>query len=116
MAFLITVVLIQNTLINSRYSEPGAVQQAGSPMMSGLRLREDGTYELVGVNALPAISPTRLSRSLFVARMALLERGCGARGWRLNVADEISDSFIQKIRYAAAGQPTTQLMRSGRKQ
>ena len=62
----------------SNYSEPGAVQQAGSPYDEWFTFREDGTYESWwGVDALPTIVSDNPDYQEFIcARVALLERGC----------------------------------------
>ena len=89
----------------SNYSEPGAVQQVGSAYDKWFTFHEDGTYESWwGVDALPTIVSDNPDYQEFICGengviRTWLRRG--ARGWRLDVADEISDSFIQKIRTAA---------------
>ncbi len=74
----------------------------------------------MGCDALPTIYLlTLIIRSLFNGENGVIRTWLrrGARGWRLDVADEISDSFIRKIRTAAlAGQRCSRVERSGRTQ
>ena len=76
----------------SNYSEPGAVQQAGSPYDEWFTFREDGTYESWwGVDALPTIVSDNPGYQEFICGKDGVIRTWlrrGARGWRLDVADD----------------------------
>ena len=79
MAYLITVVLIQNTLINSLITlNQEQFSRLALPMISGLRSMRMERMRVGGVSMLfrRLSLITLIIRSLFVARMALLERGC----------------------------------------
>ena len=86
------------------YSEPGAWQGEDSPYRKWFRFRDDGTYECWwGVEDLPDIEEGDPTYQEFVCGEDGVVRkwlGAGARGWRLDVADELPDEFIEKIRTA----------------
>ena len=79
MAFLIIVALIQNTLINflttlnqEQFSRQAQLMTTGLPSMRMGRMRVGGVLMHCQLLCLKIL----ITRSLFVARMALLERGC----------------------------------------
>ena len=76
-----------------------------SPRASWFNFKPDGTYDCWwGVDDLPAVNEGEPGYRDFIAG----ERGVvrhwlrlGARGWRLDVADELPDEFIAQIKSAA---------------
>ena len=94
------------------YEQPGAWQAHAdgvpSPYADWFTWHDDGTYECWwGVDDLPAVNEGVPGYQELIAG----ERGvvrhwlaAGARGWRLDVADELPDEFIEKIRAAAVAE------------
>ena len=102
------------------YPEPGAWQaheaeevatgnseagEAVSPYADWFTFNDDGTYEAWwGVDDLPAVNETNPGYQNFITGPDGVVRhwlAAGARGWRLDVADELSDEFIEDIKSAA---------------
>ena len=91
------------------YPEPGAWQHAGSAYDDWFSFREDGTYECWwGVDDLPAV---REEAPGFAELIATGEDSvvrhwlrAGARGWRLDVADELPEWLIGNIHDAAVAE------------
>lgn len=101
------------------YPEPGAWQaheaevatgspeagEAVSPYADWFTFNDDGTYEAWwGVDDLPAVNETNPGYQNFITGPDGVVRhwlAAGARGWRLDVADELSDEFIEDIKTAA---------------
>ncbi len=90
-----------------RYPGPGAYQSAASPYYPWYRFRRhpDDYESWWGVDALPAVNELEPSYQDFVARGedSVVRRWLrlGAKGWRLDVADELPDEFIRTLRRAA---------------
>ena len=90
-----------------RYPGPGAYQSAASPYYPWYRFhRHPDDYEAWwGVDALPNVNELEPSYLDFIARGpdSVVRRWlrAGARGWRLDVADELPDAFIRELRKAA---------------
>ena len=87
------------------YDSVGAFQSEQSPYRSWYRWNEDGTYGCWwGVDDLPDIIEETPSYQSFITegRDSIVRRWlrAGADGWRLDVADELPDSFIEKIKDA----------------
>ena len=86
------------------YDEPGAWQH-GSPYDSWYFLDKDGTYtSWWDIDDLPDIDENDPSYQDFICGENGVVRTwlrAGARGWRLDVADELPDSFIERIKEAA---------------
>ncbi|MBR6742368.1 MAG: glycoside hydrolase family 13 protein [Clostridia bacterium] len=88
-----------------RYASLGAAQSENSPYRSWYRFKEDGSYECWwGIKILPRLDHDGegcadyfLSDNGVIAKYLKM----GASGWRLDVADELSDSFLDGIRRAA---------------
>ncbi len=77
-----------------------------SPYKEWFNFYDDGTYDCWwGVDDLPAINKTSQSFAQFVAgnenSVVRYWSKRGISGWRLDVADELSDELLQKIRLAA---------------
>ena len=87
------------------YPDVGAWQSEDSPYRSWFRFEEDGSYSSWwGVADLPDIEETDESYQDFICGENGVVRKwlrLGARGWRLDVADELPDSFIARIKEAA---------------
>lgn len=88
-----------------RYGDGGAFNSADSPFYSWYKF---GSYEQGyacwwGVPSLPETDEEDLSFSNFITgENGVIRRWLktGVRGWRLDVADELPDSFLDKIRLA----------------
>ena len=82
----------------------GAYQSTDSVYRSSYTFHDDGTYDSWwGVDDLPAINENDPSYHEFICgREGVVRRWLrdGARGWRLDVADELPDSFIADIKHA----------------
>ncbi len=88
------------------YSAPGACQGEESPYYSWFRFTDfPEEYESWwGVKDLPNIDETNASYQDYIYRAqdSVVRHWlrCGASGWRLDVADELPDSFIEELRAA----------------
>lgn len=86
------------------YPEPGAWQNENSPWHDAYLWHDDGTYDSWwGIENMPALN----EKSDRVQELLLGDHGvvrtwlrAGARGWRLDVADELSDELIADIKAA----------------
>lgn len=87
------------------YGPGGAYRDPSSPYRSWYYIKEDGTYETWwGIDTLPRLDKTDKSYRAFVCG----EKGVirhwlreGASGWRLDVADELPNSFLRELCRAA---------------
>ena len=86
------------------YPEPGAWQGDESPYRDWFFFNEDGTYDgWWGNPDLPDVNEKSPEyRELICGQDGVVRKWlrAGARGWRLDVADELSDSFIEDIKAA----------------
>lgn len=86
------------------YPEVGAFQSKESPYRDWYKLDEDNSYSCWwGVDALPDLNEdNRDYRQLICGRDGVVRHWlrAGARGWRLDVADELPDDFIADIKSA----------------
>lgn len=86
------------------YPEVGAYQSPDSPYHDWYLFSGDGTYESWwGVGDLPSFNESNKDFREFVCgRDGVIRKWlrAGARGWRLDVADELSDEFIAQIKRA----------------
>lgn len=86
------------------YREPGAWQGEQSPYRDWFTFNEDGTYAgWWGDQNLPSVrSGCKGFHELVCGRAGVIRRWLrsGARGWRLDVADELTDEFIEGIKRA----------------
>lgn len=86
------------------YDTVGAWQSSDSPYRSWYLLNDDGSYQSWwGVTDLPATDKSSDAWQSFVfGSGGVVEYWslAGARGWRLDVADELTDSFIAGIKAA----------------
>ena len=86
------------------YPKPGAWQGDESPYRDWFFFNEDGTYDgWWGNPDLPDVNEKSPEyRELICGQDGVVRKWlrAGARGWRLDVADELSDSFIEDIKAA----------------
>ena len=86
------------------YPEPGAWQGDESPYRDWFFFNEDGTYDgWWGNPDLPDVNEKNPEyHDLICGRDGVVRKWlrAGARGWRLDVADELSDGFIEDIKAA----------------
>lgn len=86
------------------YSEPGAWQGDESPYRDWFFFNEDGTYDgWWGNPDLPDVNEKNPEyHELICGQDGVVRKWlrAGARGWRLDVADELSDGFIEDIKAA----------------
>ncbi len=90
------------------YPDVGAWQSEDSPYRKWFNFSEDGAHydSWWGVSALPSVNESDPTFQKFVTGPdGVVEHWLreGAHGWRLDVADELPDEFIEKIRTAATG-------------
>lgn len=87
------------------YPAPGAWQGETSPWKDAFNFNEDGTYECWwGVTNMPALNENSPAvRELLLGKDGVIRHWLrmGADGWRLDVADELTDGFIAEIKRAA---------------
>ena len=87
------------------YESVGAAQSEDSPYRSWYHFNADGSYESWwGVRDLPEYNEDSPSlRQYFCGEDGVVRSWlrAGAKGWRLDVADELPDSFIAEIKAAA---------------
>ncbi len=87
------------------YGEGGAARDEHSPYRGWFGFRDDGTYaSWWGIDDLPEIDDASPDfRDLVCGHRGVVRKwlALGARGWRLDVADELSDDFIADIKSAA---------------
>ncbi|WP_455139368.1 4-alpha-glucanotransferase [Thermophilibacter sp.] len=86
------------------YAEPGAWQGDASPYRDWFTFNDDGTYAgWWGDQNLPSVrSDCDAFHELVCGRHGVIRHWLrsGARGWRLDVADELTDEFIAQIKRA----------------
>lgn len=86
------------------YREPGAWQGERSPYRNWFTFNDDGTYAgWWGDQNLPSVrSDSDAFHELVCGRAGVIRHWLrqGARGWRLDVADELTDEFIEEIKRA----------------
>lgn len=87
------------------YPDLGAYQGENSLYRSWFTFNEDGSYESWwGIDDLPAVREDCPEfRELICGHDGVVRKWLrlGARGWRLDVADELSDEFLRDIKSAA---------------
>ncbi len=91
--------------LKGKYDTLGAAQSKESPYRDWYSFNDDGTYQSWwGIYTLPTVRKDSAAfESLILGKMgvvpSMLRRGIG--GWRLDVADELSDGFLDTLRTAA---------------
>jgi cyclomaltodextrinase len=98
-----------------RYPQPGAYQSQNSPYYSWYRFRNwPESYESWwGFPTLPDVDDTNPDFNRFICGENGVIRKwlrAGASGWRLDVADELSDGFLEDIRTAARAEKSDALI------
>ena len=87
-----------------RYDSLGAAQSENSPYRSWYRFREDGSWESWwGIPILPRLNHGDPScRRYFLGEDGVVSGRIrqGAGGWRIDVADELTDDFLSEMRAA----------------
>lgn len=90
------------------YPAPGAWQGGTSPWKDAFNFNEDGTYECWwGLTNMPALNENSPAvRELLLGKDGVIRHWLrmGADGWRLDVADELTDGFIAEIKRAATAE------------
>ena len=90
------------------YPMPGAWQGGKTPWKDAFNFNEDGTYECWwGVTNMPALNENSSAvRELLLGSNGVIRHWLrmGADGWRLDVADELTDGFIAEIKQVATAE------------
>lgn len=89
-----------------RYPQPGAYQSPESPYYEWYRFSEypDQYESWWGIDTMPQVEENHPGYQAFICGQEGVVRKwlrAGAAGWRLDVADELPDLFIEKLRKAA---------------
>ena len=96
------------------YPDKGAYQSEDSPYRSWYTFREDGSYQgWWGNPDLPEVNEDDPAYREFICGENGVVRSwlrAGARGWRLDVADELPDDFIRDIKAAALAEKPDALL------
>ncbi len=96
------------------YDTVGAYQSEDSPYRDWFKLCEDGTYSCWwGVESLPDLEESNPDyRELICGENGVVRTWlrAGARGWRLDVADELPDDFIADIKTAELAEKSDALL------
>jgi len=86
------------------YGEGGAFHQKDSPYRSWFKIKDDNSYECWwGVDDLPDLQENDPDyREFILGKNGVVRKWlkAGAKGWRLDVADELPDDFIAGIKSA----------------
>lgn len=81
-----------------RYGEGGAYNDENSPYRPWFKFRPDGGYDSWwGIETLPEILEETPEYINFIKSVINKWMSLGAKGWRLDVADELPDQFIDEI-------------------
>ena len=82
----------------NRYDVCGAYNSENSPYRSWFKLRPDGSYDSWwGIETLPEIREENENYIEFIKGVIKKWMMLGADGWRLDVADELPDCFLDEI-------------------
>ena len=96
------------------YPDIGAAQGPDSPYANWFECKDDGTYAAWwGVDDLPDLNENDPAFREFICGENGVVRTwlrAGARGWRLDVADELSDGFIAQIKEAVLAEKPDALL------
>ena len=86
------------------YPDKGAWNNPESPWHDAYHFHDDGTYDAWwGITNMPALNEKCTSvQDLILGQDGVIRKWlrAGARGWRLDVADELSDELIENIKSA----------------
>jgi len=87
---------------NGRYDSVGAVQSEESPYRDWYTFHENGYESWWGIDTLPAVRELTPSYLDFIIQnedsVIAHWMSCGIGGWRLDVADELPDEFLSRLR------------------
>lgn len=90
------------------YPDVGAWQSEDSPWRSAYCFHEDGTYDSWwGIGNMPALNEdSDLVQNRLLGEDGVIRHwlAAGAHGWRLDVADELTDDMIEKIKRATVAE------------
>lgn len=96
------------------YPGVGAWQSEDSPWRDAFTFHEDGSYDCWwGVGNMPAINEkSELVRERLLGKNGVIRKWlrAGAHGWRLDVADELSDDFLAQIKKAVLAEKPDALL------
>ena len=96
------------------YPGVGAWQSEDSPWRDAFYFHEDGSYDCWwGVGNMPAINESsELVRERILGKDGIIRKWlrAGAHGWRLDVADELSDDFLTEIKKAVLAEKPDALL------
>ena len=96
------------------YPGVGAWQSEDSPWRDAFYFHEDGSYDCWwGVGNMPAINESsELVRERLLGKDGVIRKWlrAGAHGWRLDVADELSDDFLAEIKKAVLAEKPDALL------
>ena len=96
------------------YPGVGAWQSEDSPWRDAFTIHEDGSYDCWwGVGNMPAINEkSELVRERLLGKDGVIRKWlrAGAHGWRLDVADELSDDFLAEIKKAVLAEKPDALL------
>lgn len=82
----------------NRYDACGAYNSENSPYREWFKFRPDGSYDSWwGIETLPEIREENENYVEFIKSVIKKWMSLGAKGWRLDVADELPDSFLDEI-------------------
>lgn len=90
------------------YPGPSVEEDVNSEWHDAFNFHEDGTYEAWwGIGNMPSLNEkSPLVQKLFFDEDGVIRHWlrAGASGWRLDVADELTDDFLAKIKQAAVAE------------
>ncbi|MFR5416897.1 MAG: alpha-amylase family glycosyl hydrolase [Collinsella sp.] len=96
------------------YPGVGAWQSEDSPWRDAFTFHEDGSYDCWwGVGNMPAINEnSELVHERLLGKDGVIRKWlrAGAHGWRLDVADELSDDFLAEIKKAVLAEKPDALL------
>ena len=93
---------------NKRYGEGGAYNSESSPYREWFKFRPDGSYDSWwGIETLPEIREENKNYIEFIKNVIKKWMELGADGWRLDVADELPDIFLDEIYKTVKAQSKT---------
>ena len=96
------------------YPGVGAWQSEDSPWRDAFCFHEDGTYDCWwGIDNMPALNEdSELVKDRLLGKDGVIRKWlrAGAHGWRLDVADELSDDFLKKIKAAVVAEKPDALL------
>lgn len=83
---------------NGRYDSVGAFQSIDSLYRKWYSFTQDGSYDTWwGIKTLPAVNEMEEGFRALIAQAVYKWMACGVSGWRLDVADELPDTFLAEL-------------------